>query len=405
VNLGLVVPRYGTEVFGGTEHWLRLLCEHLAEREGWQVDVFTTCAVSATTWADELAAGDSELNGVRVHRHRSVSGRRGAYVPLGRAIAPDPGMASAAVVEHYLELQGPVCPDVVEAAARSACDLVAVTPYLYWPAVHSVRRMGRRVLFHCAAHDELELHLPVMREVFEAVGGFAFNSFSERALVQRHFDVAAVPCDVIGNAVVEGAGDPELARRALGLGPGEPFVLCIGKVERSKGVHALAELWRLYRSRRPGAPRLVVVGSVHEPMISNNDVIVAGTQPEDVKWGALRQCMFVVSPSAWESFSLVVVEAMLAARPVVVNARCDATVEHCRRSGGGVWFDHYAEFEVVADRLLGDEGLRRLLGERGEAYARRQFDWDAVLARYVALAETVTTTWPRPMAGVATGGR
>ena len=66
MKLGLVVPRYGVDVVGGIEHWLRLLCEHLVAMKGWDVDVFTTCAVSAATWADELAPGDSELE--RGHR-------------------------------------------------------------------------------------------------------------------------------------------------------------------------------------------------------------------------------------------------------------------------------------------------------------------------------------------------
>src|SRR5580700_3315833 len=51
VKLGLVVPRYGADVVGGTEHWLRLLCEHLVSMKKWRVEVFTTCATSAATWA------------------------------------------------------------------------------------------------------------------------------------------------------------------------------------------------------------------------------------------------------------------------------------------------------------------------------------------------------------------
>ena len=43
MKLGLVVPRYGTEVVGGTEHWLRTLCEHLVALRGWKAEVFTTC--------------------------------------------------------------------------------------------------------------------------------------------------------------------------------------------------------------------------------------------------------------------------------------------------------------------------------------------------------------------------
>jgi glycosyltransferase involved in cell wall biosynthesis len=255
--------------------------------------------------------------------------------------------------------------------------------------VHAVPRLGRRVLFHGAAHDEPELHLRIMRPVFGAVGGFAFNSFAERSLVERTFPVAHLPSSVIGNAVVEREGDPVVARAALGLGPDEPFVLCVGRVERIKGAHVLAEMWQLYRRRRAGVPRLVLLGPVNEPLGGGDDVVVAGRHSEAVKWGALRSAELVVAPSAFESFSLVVVEAWLAGRAVVVNGRCDATVEACRRGGGGLWFSGYASFEVLMDRLLGDGDLRAQLAASGERYARELFDWGAIVSRYADLAERV----------------
>jgi glycosyltransferase involved in cell wall biosynthesis len=387
VKLGLVVPRYGAEVIGGTEHWLRLLCEHLVAMKRWQVEVFTTCATSAATWSDELPPGDIVLGGVTVHRHRSVSGRDPRYAELNAVIRQDPAQVTDDVARRFVELVGPVCPDVLDQADASDCDLIAVTPYLFWPAVYGAPRLGRRVIFHGAAHDEPELHFPIMREVFASVGGFAFNSQSERALVERTFPIAHLPADVIGNTVTEGGGDPVAARDVLGLAPEEPFVLCVGRVERDKGTHALAELWRLYRRRRPGAPRLVLLGPVNEELAGDDDVLVAGRQSEDVKWGALRGCTFLIAPSLWESFSLVVLEAWLAGRAVVVNGRCEATVEHCRRSGGGLWFADYVEFEVVVDRLLSDAALRDHLAVQGGAYTRRQFSWSAVVDRYARLTD------------------
>jgi glycosyltransferase involved in cell wall biosynthesis len=392
MNLGVVVPRYGDDIVGGTEHWLRMLCEHLVEMKRWRVEVFTTCAVSAATWADELPPGDTELGGVTVHRHRSVSGRDPRYAELNAVIRDDPTQVPDDVARRFVELVGPVCPAVLDHAESSACDLIALTPYLFWPAVYGAPRLGRRVIFHGAAHDEPELHLPLMRDVFLSVGGFAFNSYAERALVERTFPVAHLPAAVIGNSVAEGVGDPAAARATLGLAPDEPFVLCVGRVERDKGVHALAELWRRYRRRHPGAPRLVLLGPVHEELSGDKDVVVAGRQPEDVKWGALRACVFLIAPSPWESFSLVVLEAWLAGRPVVVNGRCEATVEHCRRSGGGLWFSAAVEFEVIVDRLLSDDSLRDHLAQRGAAYARRQFSWPAVVDRYATLADHILTT-------------
>jgi glycosyltransferase involved in cell wall biosynthesis len=390
MHLGLVVPRYGEMVVGGTEHWLRMLCEHLVAMKQWRVEVFTTCATSAATWRDELAPGDSVLGGVTVHRHRSRSGRDPRYLELNAVIGDDPAGVPDDVARLFVELVGPVCPDVLDDAAASACDLVAVTPYLFWPAVHGVPRLGRRVIFHGAAHDEPELHLGIMRDVFLSVGGFAFNSYAERALVERTFPIAHLPARVIGNSVAEEPGDPAAARAALGLSPDEPFVLCVGRVERSKGTHALAELWRRYRRRRGrDAPRLVLLGPVHEELVSDGDVLVAGQVPEQVKWGALRGCCFLVAPSPWESFSLVVLEAWLAGRPVLVNGRCEATVEHSRRGGGGLWFGDEVEFEVMADRLLSDGSLRDHLASMGEAYARRQFSWPAVVDRYATLADHI----------------
>jgi len=389
VRLGLVVPRYGEEVVGGTEQWLRMLCEHLVAMKGWPVEVFTTCARSAATWADELTPGTTVENGVCVHRYRVRSGRDPRYLALYDTIRHDPAAVPDALAHRFVDLVGPVCPDAVDAAARSDCDLVAITPYLYWPAVHGAARLGRRVIFHGAAHDEPELHLPIMRGVYQAVGGFAFNSDSERTLVERLFRVSHLPSSVIGNAVVQSPGDADAARLALGLGPDERFVLCLGRIERGKGSHVLAELWRLYRARRPGAPRLVFMGPVHEALESDDDVVVVGQQPEAVKWGVLRACDLVVTPSVWESFSLVILEAWLAGVPVVVNRRCEATVEHCERSQGGLWFTDYGDFEVVMDRLLADDGLRARLAANGRTYTEHHFSWPAVVERYELLAERI----------------
>lgn len=398
MRLGVVVPRYGRDVVGGAEYLIRMLCEHLVSLLEWDVDVFTTCAVSAATWADELPPGDEALHGVAVHRHRSRSGRDPAYLELDPVLRRDPWHVPDALAYRFVDLVGPVCPDALADAAGSACDLVAVTPYVFWPAVHGVPALGRRALFHPAAHDEAELHLPVMHDVFGAAGGFAYLSYAERRLVERNFGVGHLPQQVVGAAVVAGDGEPSAARASLGLGEGEPFVLCLGRVDRNKGSHALADLWRLYRRRRPAAPRLVFVGPVHEGLDTDADVVVAGQQPEDVKWGALRACAFLVNPSAWESFSLVVPEAWLAGATVLVNGRCHATVELCRRSGGGLWFGDYADFEVLVDRLLADDELRAELAGRGRSYAEVELTWETVTARYGALAERVAAGGRRSVA-------
>ncbi|HLM94968.1 MAG TPA: hypothetical protein VK283_01560, partial [Acidimicrobiales bacterium] len=101
MKLGLVVPRYGADLVGGIEHWLRLLCEHLVALKDWDVEVFTTCAVSAATWADELVPGDSDLNGVTVHRRRSVSGRDPRSGELGVVVRRGPSVVPGRVARRF----------------------------------------------------------------------------------------------------------------------------------------------------------------------------------------------------------------------------------------------------------------------------------------------------------------
>jgi glycosyltransferase involved in cell wall biosynthesis len=389
LRLGLLTPRHGEEVVGGTEHWLRSLCEQLVSERGWTVEVFTTCAVSALTWADEYDPGSSQLNGVTVNRFPSRSRRDRAYLTMLPRLRRDASAFDAEEADRYVSLVGPVCPEAVDAAVESECDLVAVTPYLYWPAVNGLPRLGRRAVFHCAAHDEPELYLPQMASVFTAGGGLAYNTFSERDLVERTYPVGHLPSAVIGISVTAAPGDPAAARAALGVQPGERFVLCLGKVERAKGSDALARMWAMYRQRRPEAPTLIFVGPVAGDVAEADGVIYAGRQPDAVKWGALAGCELLVAPSVQESFNIVVVEAWLSGRPVLVDARCGPTVENCRRSGGGIWYADYGEFEVAVDRLLADPAERHSLAANGKTFAQSAFSWPSVLDRYEDLTQRI----------------
>jgi glycosyltransferase involved in cell wall biosynthesis len=85
----------------------------------------------------------------------------------------------------------------------------------------------------------------------------------------------------------------------------------------------------------------------------------------------------------------VVLEAWTMGVPVLVNASCAATMEHCRRSGGGLWFDSYRSFEVTVDRLMADRELRSTLGAAGGRYTERYFRWPSIIDRYLGFLDGV----------------
>ena len=153
----------------------------------------------------------------------------------------------------------------------------------------------------------------------------------------------------------------------------------------------LAAFFRTYKQRHPGPLALALVGPISATIDEDPDIVLTGIVDEADKWDIVRDATISVSPSALESFSLVVLEAWVERVPVVVNATCDPTREHCERSGGGLWFGSYREFEAILDRLLADAALRRTLGERGRAYVDQHYQWPVLIRRYARFLTEVVS--------------
>ena len=395
MRVTFVVPRYGTSVIGGAETAARLLAEHLVALRGWDVEVLTSCALDFVTWADELPEGVESVNGVTVRRFGSTSGRDPSFHPLSAGLLADPAAASMDDAQRWVDLQGPVVPGLVEAATRTGADVLVFYPYLYHPTVRVIGRAPVPTILHPAAHDEPALRLPVFPPVFAAADGLVFQTTAERALVQGLFAVASRHQIQLGL----GVDDPDLLQlptagptaraTAPRPEPSDPYLLCLGRVEGHKGSSLLADLFAAYADRHPGPLRLVFAGPVVETPAAHPRIDVLGPVTEDEKWSLLLGARALVSPSAWEAFSLVVAEAWSARTPVLVNAACAATVEHCRRSGGGLTFDGYGEFEVAVDLLSGDPAPGESVARRGRDYVDRWFRWPRIIDRYATFIESV----------------
>lgn len=383
MRIDYVVPRYGRDVVGGAEAAVRMYAERLVSELGWEVGVLTTCARDSRTWTNEFPPGQTVEAGVRVDRFLSESGRHKDFDKLAYSVLnrDDPPFEDQV---RLIDLQGPVSSGLLHAAESSDADVVVFTPYLYHPSVYGVPRLDGRAVVHPAAHDEAVFRLDVVEPVFRSAAGFVYYTDAERHLVERRFGVGHVPGLVAGLGVGAPVSPPDAgaARAALGLDGGEPFLLCVGRVDQSKGTRLLADAFAAYKDRRPGPLKLVFVGQVVDRPAERPDVVVAGMVDEAVKWGAYAASTALVQPSPYESFSLVLVEAWLAGAPVVVNAACAATREHAARSRGGLWFSTYPEFEVAVERLTGDDALRARLAARGRSYAQARFSWPALLHRY-----------------------
>jgi glycosyltransferase involved in cell wall biosynthesis len=381
VKLVVVTPRYGTEVVGGAEMAARMVASNLAARTDWDVEVLTTCAQDATTWADAYAPGSDTVDGVPVRRFPVVRGRAADFDQYSNELFAPGHRADAAEQERWIDKQGPVAPQLIDAIGSSDADVVAFHPYLYHPTIAGVRRTRDRAVLHPAAHDEAPIYLPVYRDLVDAVQGLVYWSEPERRFVERVFATGARPQLVLGLGVEAGAGDAANARAALALGVA-PFLVCLGRVDDGKGARLLATAFAAYKARRPGPLRLVFAGPVVHRPDDHPDIDVVGVVDEEVKWGLLRAAAAFVTPSAYESFSIVLMEAWSVGIPALVNGRCAVTADHARQSDGALTFSTYAELEVALDRVLGSDQLATELGANGRHYVERHFRWPDVTDRY-----------------------
>jgi glycosyltransferase involved in cell wall biosynthesis len=158
---------------------------------------------------------------------------------------------------------------------------------------------------------------------------------------------------------------PEVAGDAT-IAPPRPYFLFVGRLEKIKGVQEI-----LHQFRGDGDYDLVIVGGgmyedqLREQAKGMSRVRFTGWLNLDEIASYYRHSLAVVVPSiTYETFGIVVIEAFAWKKPVIVHD-LGALPELVEESGAGFVYHTQGELRGHLDRLAGDRGLSRELGERG----------------------------------------
>lgn len=383
-RLAIVVQRYGLEVNGGAETAARVLAEHLTALA--EVHVLTTCAVDYTTWADVYPPGESDLNGVRVHRFRVDSPRRWgrSQKAAGRLL-----LKRDRTVEEeldWLRAEGPFSTPLLHTIRRSAesFNLFFFFTYLYATTVFGLPLVADKAVLIPTAHDEPFLYLAALRALFHLPRYLVYLTAAEQAIVQRVTGNANRPSDVIPIGITAPpTGDPARFRQRYGI-EGD-FLLYAGRISEAKNVGELLAFFRRYRQETQRPLKLVLIGQADSPLPAESDILPLGFLPEGDKFDAYSAAALLVLPSRFESLSIVILEAWLMGAPVVVNAACAVTKEQVRRSHGGLHYASYEEFAAEVTLLLDSVALRHALARQGRRFVELHYTWEVVVPRYAAL--------------------
>ncbi len=430
MKIAFVVQRYGAEILGGSEYHCRLIAERLTAKH--DVEVLSTCARDYVTWKNEYPEGKDRIKGVNVRRFPVAAQRDiAAFNQYSDWIFHHPHTREDEL--KWLEMQGPWSPalrDYLVKHHRSYDALIFFT-YLYAPTVTGLKIDPARSILVPTAHDEPAIHLGIYKEMFRLPGAIAYNTEVERQFLKTRFEINAAAEEVIGCGVdllpggdggaSAAAADDGDRKRAAPIAAAldleetstrsgdEPlpdhllnrgvrfqrrhrlhgqFLLYGGRIDPGKGCEELLEYFTSYKEQS-GDADLVLMGVKLMQLPEVPWVKFAGLLSERERLEALEAATIVVVPSPFESLSLLALEAMAVGTPVLCNGHSDVLVEHCRKSNAGLWYNDRDEFVESAKLLLADDRLRRSMGRNGKEYVKREYRWDAIMAKYDKLITAV----------------
>jgi glycosyltransferase involved in cell wall biosynthesis len=196
---------------------------------------------------------------------------------------------------------------------------------------------------------------------------------------------------------------------------GRRQLLFLGRLHFKKGLDRILRILPLIEEVIPDV-LLTVVGDGardFEVMLRNaikargleNSVMMTGRLDNAAKWGAYASAELFLLPSRQENFAITVAEAMQMGVPVVISNKVN-TWPYVKDACAGIVLDEERIKPGLKDSILSllqDGGMRRLMGNRGQEYARTNLTWARATSRLLECYDEVLACgrsadrnrWPR----------
>jgi glycosyltransferase involved in cell wall biosynthesis len=341
---------------------------------------------------------------VHVHRIRGIGGSERHLLTLL------PALADRGIEPLFLGLDDPggtlepFYRELAVEAVRLPCPR-DLDPALAWRVRRELRRLAPGVvhthLVHADLYGALGAGSTTLVSTKHNDDRFRLGAFRyvERALTRRSARVIAIT-EALRHFCVDGVGLPaekvEVVHYGLDALP-EPWgevgevplpedarvLLCVARLVEQKGVDVAVRALARVREREPRAV-LVVLGEGPErarlEAHRGDGVYLPGRVGDVAAW--YRRAELLVHPARWEGFGLALLEAMLAAKPVVAT-RVSSAPEIVADGETGLLVppdDPEALAEAVCS-LLEDPRRAVAMGEAARARARSEFSVAKMAAR------------------------
>jgi len=378
-KIAFVVERYGGDEAGEAGRRTRALAAALADR-GHDVSVLTTCTRRLDADTDDVAPGETSLDGVRVVRFRSRRSRLEKWtssprvarwrrmvdsvVPMARRLGYDR-------YTEYLDHRGQLFDAVLFTGAWT--DLVS----------SAIKRVRRGILapppvdgFAAGANDAAGL--------VRASRAIALASPEEVSYLRREAGLSADAQTFVIGACPEPCCRELRSETAQDIVEG-PYLLCVA--HDSLATASLVEAFRTFREAYARTPfeddrgqridgsrvRLVFGGDPRHVHAPADGILSLGVLDDPTRSRLVSGALAVIHPDPSARLPQSLLEAWSAGRPTLARVQSPALSKLFERAGSDYTFESPSTFAACAASLLSRRGPREAFGARARQVVAQDF--------------------------------
>ena len=160
----------------------------------------------------------------------------------------------------------------------------------------------------------------------------------------------------------------------------KPFFLVLGRKSGAKNYKCVIDAMEKLNTGEHICNLVMIGRDEDQTQINSKYAFYLGEQPREIVLGALKDCLGLITMSRSESFGIVILEAWMFSKPVIVNEDCPAYVELVQNEENGL---HAGEHNLVEkmNRLLSNADLTKRLGATGNEKVER-YTWENIAAQF-----------------------
>lgn len=394
-KLAIINQRYGLEVNGGSEYYTRLIAEHL--NKYYDVEVLTTTALDYNTWEAHYSQGDEVINGVKVKRFSVEHPRNMLRFRVVSKLTRMFGKIGIHLDKWWVKEQGPYVQGLIQYIKENKrkYDVFIFVTYLYYTTVMGLPEVAEKAVLIPTAHDEPYIYFPIYRKLFEIPKALIFLTEEEKSFVRGKFNNTNVPYDVIGVGIDvpekfqdEKAGQKAVSEFRQKYHISGKYVIYAGRVDYGKNCDEMFSYFIKFKEEHPeNVIQLVVIGKDMMGIPKHQEIRYLGFVSDEDKYAGIAGAEYLWLPSQFESLSIALLEAMALGVPGIVNGKCEVLKGHCKKSGAGVYYNSYEEFEEEFLKASSEDDEYDSMSKAAGSYVRENYQWDIVEKQFQDIIE------------------